>query len=339
MRTLGVKLILAVVVVVLSTAMAQKKVNVLCSVNLPWCEALAPAFKQATGIDLAFVRLSSAEALARLRAEQANPTFDVWFGGTGDPHYEGFKDAITEFYKPKAYGDLIPELKAAVGTTYIPLYQGVLGIGINPKALQEKGAPIPKCWKDLTNPAYRNFIAMPNPNTSGTAYTFLATVVQLFGEEEAFKYMAQLHRNVAEYTRAGAAPRVNLSRGEVGISIQFVHDLVEFKLQGNPIDVVGPCEGTGYEIGGISLIRKAKNRAEALTFINWALTPEAQAAAVKTGALQVPSNAKTPVAKEIPDPKDYKLIVYDSKKYGNPDIRDPLISRWTKEIFPLPRGR
>jgi len=332
-------MLFAVVLFSMNLALAQKKVNVLCSVNLPWCEALGPAFKAATGIELNFVRLSSSEALARLRAEQANPTFDVWFGGTGDPHYEGFKDAITEFYKPKAYNDLQPEMKAAIGTTYIPLYLGVLGIGINPKVLQDKGLPTPKCWKDLTNPAFKGLIAMPNPNTSGTAYTFLATAVQLFGEDEAFKYMAQLHRNVVEYTRAGAAPRVNLGRGEVAVTIQFVHDLVEYKLQGFPIDVVGPCEGTGYEIGGLSLVRKAKNRAEALQFIDWALTPEAQALAAKTGALQVPSNTKTPVAKEVPDPKNFKLIIYDAKKYGDPDVRDRLISRWTKEIFPLPRNK
>lgn len=60
--------------------LAQTRVNLLCSPDLAWCEALGLAFKQATGIELRFMRLSSREALARLRAEAQRPQFDVWFG-------------------------------------------------------------------------------------------------------------------------------------------------------------------------------------------------------------------------------------------------------------------
>ncbi|MFZ5991803.1 MAG: ABC transporter substrate-binding protein [Deinococcota bacterium] len=330
--------IVIVLVLLLTQSQAQQKVvNVLCSVTQNWCESLGPAFKQATGIDVRIVSLSTNEALARLRAEQANPTFDVWFGGTGDPHYEAFKDAITEWYRVRAYKDLSQNMKDAIGATYTPLYQGILGFGINPKVLQERGAPIPKCWKDLSNPAYKGLIQVANPNTSGTAYTMIATLVQLFGEDEAFNVMRSFHRNVAEYTRSGVAPRIALGRGEIGIGIQFMHDLVEFKKQGFPIEIVAPCEGTGYEIGGLSLVRGAKNKANAQAFMDWAVSPAAQQLAFKAGAFSLPSNTKTPLVEDVPDPKDFKLIKYDNKKYGDPDLRTRLITRWTREIFPLPR--
>lgn len=321
-----------------SLGLAQRKVvNVLCAVTQPWCEALPAAFKAATGIEMNVLRLSTNEALARLRAEAANPTFDVFFGGTGDPHYEAFKEGLTEFYKVKAYNDLRPDLKAAIGVTYIPLYQGVLGFGVNPKVLQERNLPAPKCWKDLANPAYRNLIQVANPNTSGTAYTMIATLVQLFGEEEAFKLMRDFHRNVAEYTRSGVAPRIALGRGEIAIGIQFVHDLIEFQNQGFPIQIVGPCEGTGYEIGGLSLVRKARNPAEGKAFMDWAVSPQGQSLAFTVGAYSLPSNLKTPLNKNVADPKDFNLIVYDAKKFGDPSLRERLIGRWTREIFPLPR--
>lgn len=319
-------------------ALAQQRVvNVLCAVTQPWCEAIPAAFKAATGIDARIVRLSTNEGLARLRAERANPVFDVFFGGTGDPHYEAFKDGITEFYRVKVYRDLSQNMKDSIGTTYIPLYQGILGFGVNPRVLQQKNAPIPKCWKDLANPAYRGLIQVANPNTSGTAYTMIATLVQLFGEEEAFKLMRDFHRNVAEYTRSGVAPRIALGQGEIGIGIQFMHDLVEFKKQGFPIEIVGPCEGTGYEIGGLSLVRGAKNKANAQAFMDWAVSPDAQQLAFRVGAFSLPSNTKTPLVADVPNPKDFKLIVYDAKKFGDPDLRDRLIGRWTREIFPLPR--
>ena len=330
-------LVVGIVLVIGSGFAQQRVVNVVCSVTQPWCEALIPAFKQATGIDIRMLRLSTNEALARLRAEQANPTFDVWFGGTGDPHYEGFKDAITEWYRVNAYKDLSQNMKTAIGTTYTPIYQGILGFGINPKVLQERNAPVPKCWKDLANPAYRGLIQVANPNTSGTAYTMIATLVTLFGEAESFDLMKNFHRNVSEYTRSGVAPRIALGRGEIAIGIQFMHDLVEFKKQGFPIEIVAPCEGTGYEIGGLSLVRGAKNKANAQAFMNWAVSPAAQQLAFAQGAFSLPSNTKTPLVADVPDPKDFKLINYDAKKFGDPDLRDRLIGRWTREIFPLPR--
>lgn len=331
---------LAVVVVFLLAGMGfaqQKVVNVLCSVTQNICEALGPAFKQASGIEVRVISLSTNEALARLRAESANPTFDVWYGGTGDPHYEAFKEAYTEWYKVKSYKDLYATMKDAIGTTYTPLYQGLLGFGYNPNVMKEKGLPIPKCWKDLSNPAYKGLIQVANPNTSGTAYTMIATLVQLFGEDEAFNVMKSFHRNVSEYTRSGAAPRIALGRGEIAIGIQFMHDLVDFKKQGFPIEIVAPCEGTGYEIGGLSLVRGAKNKANGQAFMDWAVTPAAQSMTMKLGAYSLPSNTKTPLVDDVPDPKDFKLIKYDNKKYGDPTLRDRLIARWTKEVFPLPR--
>jgi iron(III) transport system substrate-binding protein len=38
------------------------------------------------------------------------------------------------------------------------------------------------------------------------------------------------------------------------------------------------------------------------------------------------------VPKEAPRFEDIKLIDYDFKKYGDPDVRKALLSRWDKEI-------
>ena len=37
-----------------------------------------------------------------------------------------------------------------------------------------------------------------------------------------------------------------------------------------------PCEGTGYEIGSMSIIKGARNLESAQKWYDWALTPEAQ---------------------------------------------------------------
>lgn len=320
-----------------SQALAQT-VAVLCSPALAWCEQLAPAFETATGFDLEFIRLSSSESLARLRAEAANPTFDVWFGGTGDPHLVAFNEGITEFYKPTLWDDLLPSLTRSVGETYTPLYTGAIGFVVNEGVLNEIGAPVPTCWTALTDPAYRGLLAMPNPNTSGTAYTVIATLVQLFGEETAFEMLAGIHQNVAQYTRSGGAVGLLAGRGDVGVAIQFLHDGVAYIKQGFPVTNYAPCEGTGFEIGGISLVSGAPSRDAAIAFIEWALTPEAQSIAASRGeSFQVQSNSNTPVDPDSPDLSALKLIDYDFATFGSPEVRDRLVGKWTTEVFPVPR--
>ena len=57
-----------------------------------------------------------------------------------------------------------------------------------------------------------------------------------------------------------------------------------------PIVTVAPCEGTGYEIGSMSIIKGARNMDEAKKFYDWALTAEAQDLALQVNAFQVMSN-------------------------------------------------
>ncbi|HLU82810.1 MAG TPA: ABC transporter substrate-binding protein [Trueperaceae bacterium] len=320
---------------VAGTASAQQ-VNLLCSPDLAWCEALGPAFEAATGHDLEFIRLSSQDALARIRAEAASPVFDVWFGGTGDPHLVAAREGLTEFYEPSNWDEIIQDLKDQVGGTYIPLYAGAIGFVVNEDALA--GKPNPAGWRELTDPMYKGLLAMPDPNSSGTAYTIIATLVQIFGEDEAFEILAGIHQNVAQYTTSGAAPGQLAGRGEVAVAIQFMHDGVKFAEQGFPLTVYAPVEGTGYEIGGLSLIANGPNRDGAIAFIEWALTPEAQMLAASQGeSFQIQSNMNTPVSPLSPQLENINLIDYDFDRFGTPAVRDELVGRWTNEIFPQPR--
>src|SRR5690606_14887767 len=246
---------------------AQGTVTVLCSPSVVWCDVIKEEFPKATGINLEYIRLSSGEGLARLRAERNNPTFDVWFGGTGDPHFVAFAEGLTEFYRPSSWDDLIPAFREVTGESYLPLYAGILGWTVNDQLLESMGLPIPRTWKDLTNPVYRRLVATPNPNTSGTGYTMLATILQIYGEDEGWQLLRDLHLNIAQYTRAGAEPGLLAGRGEVAIGVTFMHDALNQAIQGFPVSVRAPADGTGFEIGGLSLVRNGPNREAAIRFI------------------------------------------------------------------------
>ncbi|HHL20615.1 MAG TPA: ABC transporter substrate-binding protein [Aliiroseovarius sp.] len=297
---------------------------------------MAGNFEDATGIDVSMVRKSTGETLAQVRAEAGNPTFDVWWGGTGDPHLIAASEGLTV-----ASGADMSELwpwaqnlaKISEGRT-IGIHLGVLGIAYNSEILAEKGIEPPACWRDLADPRFKGEIQVANPNSSGTAYTELATLVQVFGEEEAFALLKEIGANVNTYTKSGSAPSKAAARGETGVSIGFEHDMVKLRKAGFPLEIVSPCEGTGYEVGGVSIINGAENMDEAKQWVTFVLSAEAQSAGPEVGVYNVPSNRNATLPPEAPDPSTIKLIDYDFATYGSSETRARLLERWDAEIKP-----
>jgi iron(III) transport system substrate-binding protein len=87
----------------------------------------------------------------------------------------------------------------------------------------------------------------------------------------------------------------------------------------------------------MSIIKGARNLANAKKFYEWALTPGAQQFGAATKQYQLPSNKATPVDPNVPDFKKIKFINYDYAKYGTTAERKRLIARWEKDVNSLPR--
>ena len=288
------------------------QVNVICSVQAEWCNMIQTVFAKTTGIKVNMSLKGSGEALAQLVAERANPKTDVWFGGTGDPHLQAAEQGLSLEYKSPS----LPQLHAwaqqqASQSAYktVGIYSGPLGFGYNTELIAKKKLKVPQTWADLLNPALKGEIQVANPASSGTAYTMVATLVQLMGEDKAFDYMKQLHKNISQYTRSGTGPIKAVARGETTVSISFVHDGPGEKMQGFPIETITPSDGTGA----------------------------AQEMGAAAKQFQLPSNKASKVDPRVPDFKKIKFINYDYAKYGASAERRRLISKWEKEVNSLPR--
>ncbi|HET7836591.1 MAG TPA: ABC transporter substrate-binding protein [Variovorax sp.] len=321
-------------------AAAQGQVNVICSVQADWCNLIQTVYAKTTGVKLNMSLKGSGEALAQLIAEKENPKTDVWFGGTGDPHLQAAESGLTLEYKSPSLPQLYPWAQQQAqqsGWKTVGIYSGPLGFGYNTELLQKKKLAVPRSWADLLKPEYKGDIQVANPASSGTAYTMIATLVQLMGEDKAFEYLKGLHKNVSQYTRSGTGPIKAVARGETAVSISFVHDAPQERMQGFPVQTVTPSEGTGAEIGSMSIVKGARNLAEAKKFYEWALTPQAQTFGAAAKQFQLPSNKATPVDANVPDFKKIKMIDYDYAKYGASAERKRLIARWEKDVNSLPR--
>ena len=323
-----------------SPASAQGSINVYCSVQLEWCQTLANEFTRQSGIKVAITNKGSGEVFAQIKAEAGNPKADAWFGGTGDPHLQAAEEGLTTPYKSPNLAQLHPwAVRQAEQSGYrtVGIYMGALGFSYNTELFKKKNLTPPRCWADLLQPALKGEVQMANPASSGTAYTAVATIVQLMGEAKGFEYLKKLHANINQYTKSGVAPVKAVARGETLVGVSFVHDVVTEAVAGFQVVGVMPCEGTGYEIGSLSVVNGARNLEGAKKFEDWALTAPAQALGARSKQFQTPSNRGAEIPKEAPKLGDIKLIEYDFKKYGSSAERRRLLDKWDKEVNALPR--
>lgn len=311
------------------------RLTLYCGAQLEWCELASARFERETGVRVAMTRRSSGETLAQLWAERHNPRGDVWWGGTGDGHIQAAEAGLLEPYRSPRAGELYdwaadPEGKGKHHTT--GAYLGALSFAYNRDWLAKKHLEPPQRWADLASIAYRGEIQMANPASSGTAYTVLATIVQLFGEDRGFDYLEKLDANVNQYTSSGAAPVRAAARGETGIAIVFLHDAVVQKAAGFPIDVVIPSEGTGYEIGCASIIRGARHPQSARRFVDWSLGTPAQELGARARSYQWPSNRSARAPALLPPLASVHLVPLDLGRFGSKRTRARLLRRWDAQV-------
>lgn len=321
-------------------AAAQGSISMLCAPAADWCEAIAAGFQRDTGIRVNMTRKSAGEILAQIRAESANPRTDVWFGGSSETHITAAQaNLLLPYTSPNMEGlhDWAKRVHAMSGERCVGVSSGAIGISWNRELVARKNLPTPGSWEDLLNPAYRGEIQLPNPNSSGTAYTIIAGLIQLWDEDRAFDYLRRLHPNVNAYTRSGAAPMQAVSRGETALAASFNMETISMQQAGFPIEITYPTEGTSYEVACMSIIRGSRNLALARRFYDWYLTPAAMDIGPKVNQWHVPAHRGATPDPRIPDLSQIKLVDYDFAKFGDAAMRRRVLERWDREIGTLPR--
>jgi iron(III) transport system substrate-binding protein len=338
-------------------AMAQETLTVLCTPQEDWCVAMTEAFEAETGIDTNYVRLSSGEALARLRASAENPEFSVWWGGPADAFIAAAEEGLIEQYESPA-AEAIPDTYKDTDGYWTGIYVGALGFCSNLDILAELGVEPPTSWEDLLAPELEGNVAMAHPATSGTAFTAFWTVVTLKADElevaeagtgydeegwpseaaidEAFAYFAELNKNILQYTRSGSAPGSMAGQGEIAVAIIFSHDCTKLQQEGfdGILQTTFPEEGTGYEIGGMGIITNAPEPDAAHMWYEWALQAATQEIGPTVNSLQLPTNPDAAISELAVNLDEINLVNYNFAASGA--SRVAVTERFDSEIAATP---
>lgn len=254
-------------------------------------------------VKVSFVQArTSAESLASLRAEKANPSVDVSlldFAVARTANAEGIFQALDPAAVPNL-ADLDP--KATV--------DGNLGAGVtfdslslvyNTKAVPKAPESWTALWKD---PAGEGKIAIVGPPDITSTVGLTAITTKMEGGD----YTKSVDPGIAKL--AQLAPRVQtwnpqpdpytmVQSGDANYGVGWNARAQLFaEASGGAIKAALPAEGTILQINTMNLVKNSPNPAAAQAFINYALSSDAQSAFSKVMAY-APTNTKTTLPADI----------------------------------------
>jgi len=330
MNFLATALLLTLVV---SVSARAGEITVYTSLEEDDAKVYLDAFaRTAPDIKVNMLRLSTGDLGARMLAEKSNPRHDIIWGWAVTNMVDPRILEMLEPYSPPGVDKVNQQFRDPKGRWFATT--GYLAaFCVNTEVLKSKNLPMPTSWQDLLNPVYKDQLIMPNPASSGTGYLQISSILQMKGEEEGWKFLHALDKNMGQYIKSGSKPCTLTRVGEYAVGASFAFVGVKSIQEGYPIKVVIPSEGAGYEIEVSGLMQTSTNKADARRFLDWLLTKEAALLYGERAAMSsVPGSIQTEDARKAGLPADISTVLYKMDFDWSAENKDRIIGRWKKEI-------
>lgn len=192
----------------------------------------------------------------------------------------------------------------------------------------------PETFEDLTDDAYEDSVAIPNPSNSTTGLLFLLWTINEFGEDGYLDYWQELTDNGARILDSWAATYTQFEEDEMPVVVSYSNDRVYAKRFGNPLDKhqVSLLNGQGYaNLAGMARFADSSKPDLAYEFMDFILDPGVQ-------ALIAERNVTGPVNETAEPPevfREYAEQPEESVFFGYDDLEGNLeewIDDWSREI-------
>lgn len=281
---------------------------------------LAAMHEQFPSYDIRLHYISTGNCAARLKMEGAQSEADIILGLEG-----GYLKQVSEQLEELSAADssrYCADL-ADADNRFFPFSRESACIAIDEAAFEERGLTVPQCYEDLTDPAFRGLVTMPNPKLSGTGYNFVKSLVNAWGEDEAFAYFDRLAENVYQFTSSGSGTVNALVQGEAAIGLGMTFQAVSEINQGVSLRVLFFEEGAPWAVYGLGIVQGKGERAAARDVFNWLATEGVKI----DNATYVPDQVLVDFKADIPNyPSDIKYA--DMTGITDPDEKKRLLERW-----------
>lgn len=251
-----------------AAAGGDKKVTVYMPSPAGLSQKLAKGFEKKTGIKVEVFQGTTGEILARLEAEKNNQAADVvilasWSDGLS---LKG-KNVLVP-YQPKGADKMVKDFVDKDNELW-GYSASAVGVIYNKNVYPELHAD----WNELADPAYKDNLAIPDPQKSGACKDFLAGYVNKYGWD-ALEGMAKNGMTVPGANKAAVEA---VTTGEKGILVAGVdYNAYTAIKKGEPLAIYYPKSGTIVNPRPAMIMKNAPHEENAKQFMDYLLSDEAQ---------------------------------------------------------------
>ena len=258
--------------------------------------------KQNPGIKVELISGGSGEMFTRLNAERATPRADVLVGPDAD-NFDAYLD-LFESYKSKEDA-AFPRSAVGPDNKYYGFSTNFQAFIVNTKMMPVDRAP--QSWSDLAKPEYKGKVVMANPAQSGSAYSQMQQILQLYGWDVMDKIVA-----VATFVTSSRLAYQNVAKGEIPIGLTSEFNIVASKADGFPVEAVYPKDGTALVNDASGIIKGGPHPANAKAFLDFVNSRRAHQMIVEIDKRRSARGDVAPPA-GLPDAQTLKTFAYDNK--------------------------
>lgn len=231
-------------------------------------DKLAAGFQEQTGVEVEVFQGTTGEILARLEGEAANPVADVVILASWSDGLSMKADDQLLSYTP-ANADKIVDGWIDEDSMLFGYSASAVGVLYNTTVFPELSAD----WSELADEAYKDQLAIPDPEKSGACKDFIAGFVNAYGWD-ALEGMAA---NGMIVPGANKAALEAVTTGEVGILVAGVdYNAYTSIAKGEPLGFYYPAGGTVVNPRPAMILKTAPNVDNAKAFVDYLFSDEAQ---------------------------------------------------------------
>lgn len=141
--------------------------------------------------------------------------------------------------------------------------------------------PVPVSWSDLTNPAYRGTVVLPDPAFAGSALGMLGYFAAAPGY--GLDFYRKLKANGAVQVEGPPDVVNQVAQGRYNVGVTLDNSARPAVAKGSPIRIAWPRPGAVAIYSPIAVFDATRNPTAAESFVNFVLGPEAQQKIAETG--------------------------------------------------------
>lgn len=222
------------------------------------------AFARDTGVTVEPVEAGSGVVFRRIASERERPLGDVVWGVSRAllqsnrallaPYASANKDAVPAQFRDRDdlwIGNNLHLLVILQNTGLVAADAG------------------PKSWADLIDPQWKGRIAVTDPANSGSAYTNLTMLAELWGGGEAgWDKVARLLANTKVLNRSTLVFQ-GVGNGEFPLGVSLEYAGLQWAANGAPVKVIYPQDGTVAQMEGVGIIKNGPHPAAAKKFVDF----------------------------------------------------------------------